>query len=92
VDPNVAAAMADGVRVACAIDGIPASIGLSTTGVAGPDPQDGKPVGTVFVGVSTDRGTRVVDLTLGGSRNALRRRVVSESLLELKKVLTEFDT
>ena len=89
VDPEVAAAMADGVRIACAIDGIPASIGLSTTGVAGPDPQDGKPVGTVFVGISTDAGTRVFDLTLGGSRNALRRRVVSESLVQLKKVLTE---
>jgi nicotinamide-nucleotide amidase len=92
VDPDVAAAMADGVRGACAVDGIPASIGLSTTGVAGPDPQDGKPVGTVFVGVSTDAGTRVFDLTLGGSRNALRRRVVSESLVQLKKVLTDSGT
>ena len=92
VNADVAAAMADGVRRACAIDGIPASIGLSTTGVAGPDPQDGKPVGTVYVGVSTDAGSRVFDLTLGGSRNALRRRVVSESLVQLKKVLTETDT
>ena len=92
VDPDVAAAMADGVRRACAIDGVPASIGLSTTGVAGPDPQDGKPVGTVFVGVSTDAGTRVFDLTLGGPRNELRRRVVSESLVQLKKVLTDTET
>jgi nicotinamide-nucleotide amidase len=80
------------VRRACAIDGVPASVGLSTTGVAGPDPQDGKPVGTVFVAVSSDAGTRVLGLTLGGSRNALRRRVVSESLIQLKKVLTEPDT
>ncbi|MDQ1552545.1 MAG: nicotinamide-nucleotide amidase [Actinomycetota bacterium] len=92
VDPDVAAAMADGVRRACAIDGVPASIGLSTTGVAGPDPQDGKPVGTVYIGISTDSGTRVIDLTLGGSRNALRRRVVSESLVQLKEVLTETET
>jgi nicotinamide-nucleotide amidase len=92
VDRDVAAAMADGVRQACAIDGTPASIGLSTTGVAGPDPQDGKPVGTVFVGVSTDAGTRVYDLTLGGSRNELRRRVVSESLVQLKEVLTGTET
>jgi nicotinamide-nucleotide amidase len=89
VDPDVAAAMAEGVRRACAIDGVPSSIGLSTTGVAGPDPQDGKPVGTVFVGVATDAGTRVIGLTLGGSRNALRRHVVSESLIQLKKVLTQ---
>jgi nicotinamide-nucleotide amidase len=92
VDPDVVAAMAEGVRVACAVDGVPASVGLSTTGVAGPDPQGGKPVGTVFVGVSTASGTRVFGLTLGGSRNALRRRVVSESLVQLKKVLTELDT
>jgi nicotinamide-nucleotide amidase len=92
VDPDVAAAMAEGVRRACAIDGVPASIGLSTTGVAGPEPQDGKPVGTVFVGVSTVAGTRVFDLTLGGSRNVLRRRVVSESLVQLKEVLTETET
>lgn len=88
VDPDVAAAMAKGVRRACAVDGIPASIGISTTGVAGPDPQDGKPVGTVFVGVSTEAGTRVVGLTFGGSRNAVRASVVSECLVELKKVLT----
>ena len=44
------------------------------------------------LGLSTASGTRVFDLTLGGSRNALRRRVVSESLVQLKKVLTEIDT
>jgi nicotinamide-nucleotide amidase len=92
VDPDVASEMAAGVRRACAIDGVPASIGLSTTGVAGPEPQDGKPVGTVFVGISTDDRHYVFDLALGGSRNALRRRVVSESLVQLKKVLTESDT
>ncbi len=89
VDPDVAAAMAEGVRRACAVGGVPASIGLSTTGVAGPDPQDGKPVGTVYVGVATETGTRVFDLTIGGSRNAIRSTVVSECLVQLKIVLTE---
>jgi nicotinamide-nucleotide amidase len=91
VDPDVAAAMAEGVRDACAVNGIPASIGLSTTGVAGPDPQDGKPVGTVFVGVSTATGTTVFDLMIGGSRNTIRASVVSESLVQLEKVLTDSD-
>jgi nicotinamide-nucleotide amidase len=44
VDPDVAAQMALGVR-----DRLGADWGLSTTGVAGPDPQDGIPPGRVFV-------------------------------------------
>lgn len=47
VDPQVAAEMAAGVRAALGADW-----GIATTGVAGPDPQDGKPVGTVFVAVA----------------------------------------
>jgi nicotinamide-nucleotide amidase len=87
VDPDVAAAMADGVRRACAVDGEPASVGLSTTGVAGPDPQDGKAVGTVFIGISTDAGTKVFDLSFGGARNTIRSAVVTECLVQLKEVL-----
>jgi nicotinamide-nucleotide amidase len=44
VDPDVAVAMADGVRRAFG-----ATYGLAATGVAGPTEQDGKPVGTVFI-------------------------------------------
>src|SRR5271170_1888146 len=47
VHPAVAAAMAEGVRHRLA-----AAVGAATTGVAGPDPQDGQPVGTVYVAVS----------------------------------------
>jgi len=46
VDPQVAAALADGARRRCG-----ASIGIGVTGVAGPDPQDGVPVGTWFCAV-----------------------------------------
>lgn len=46
VDPLVAAQMASGVRQALGADW-----GIATTGVAGPEPQDGQPVGTVFVAV-----------------------------------------
>lgn len=48
VDPDVAARMADGVRRATGAD-----VGLATTGVAGPDPQDGHPPGLVYVAVAT---------------------------------------
>ncbi|MFH8610100.1 CinA family protein [Streptomyces sp. NPDC018029] len=47
VDPEVARQMADGIREVLGADW-----GLATTGVAGPDPQDGQPVGTVYVAIS----------------------------------------
>lgn len=56
VDPRVARAMAEGVRTALGADW-----GLATTGVAGPDPQDGKPVGTVYVAVAGPRGVGRAD-------------------------------
>jgi len=80
--------MAVGVRSALAVDGRPADIGISTTGVAGPDPQDGKPVGTVYLGFAI--GDEVFDaaLSLSGSRNGIRSAVVSESLVRLRDLLT----
>ena len=59
VHPEVARQMADGVRDALAIGGEAADVGLSTTGIAGPDSPDGQPVGTVFIGVATPYGSRV---------------------------------
>jgi nicotinamide-nucleotide amidase len=87
VHPDVAAEMARGVREHLAIGGRPADIGLSTTGVAGPDPQDGKPVGTVFVGVAWGGHTDVTALRLAGDRAAIRRATVSESLAAVERML-----
>jgi nicotinamide-nucleotide amidase len=87
VHPDVAGSMAIGVRSVCEVGGEPASIGISTTGVAGPDPQDGQSVGTVFVGISTDAGLEVLDLVLDGDRQAIRDAVVSESLSGLMRIL-----
>ena len=54
-----------------------ADIGISFTGVAGPDELEGKPVGTVYVGISIKgKPTRVEKLNLGGSRTANRIRTV----------------
>ena len=47
VDPDVAVGLADGARIAC-----DARIGVGLTGVAGPDPQGGVPVGTWYVAVT----------------------------------------
>ncbi len=53
VDPDVAMALAAGVRVRCGAD-----IGMGLTGVAGPDPQDGAPVGTWYCALAGPGGYR----------------------------------
>ena len=87
VHPEVASQMASGVRRHLAIDGSFADVGLSTTGVAGPGPQDGHPAGTVFVGVAIAEDVRVLRLSLDGDRDGIRRAVVSESLVLLRSRL-----
>lgn len=87
VDPEVARQMASGVRMALAVDGVPATWGISTTGVAGPDPQDGKPVGTVFVGIAWAGGAKAFELHLDGDRQAIRQTSVSELLVRLSAMI-----
>jgi nicotinamide-nucleotide amidase len=78
----VAAQLADGVRRALGCD-----VGLSTTGVAGPDPADGQPVGTVFVGVSGPWGIVVERLALTGDRAGIRAASVLAVLTLLERAL-----
>lgn len=80
VHPDVAAQLAEGVRTALAVDGRAADIGVSTTGVAGPDAQGGQVPGTVFVGVSLATGTQVVRLSLSGSRAQIREDTVHRAV------------
>lgn len=54
--------------------------GLATTGVAGPDPSEGKPVGTVHVAVSGPGGVRARQLRLSGDREAIRHATVADVL------------
>ena len=87
VDAEVARQMAAGVRERLAVNGRPADIGIATTGVAGPDPQDGKPVGTVFLGIATANAVTSIELALSGDRTAIRSAVVSESLVQLTRLI-----
>lgn len=87
VHPEVAGQMASGVRTALSVDGIAADIGISTTGVAGPGPEGGHPAGTVYVGVAVGDHVSVLRLALDGDREAIRRAVVSESLMALASEL-----
>jgi nicotinamide-nucleotide amidase len=87
VHPEVARQMATGVRNLLAVDGVPANIGISTTGVAGPGAQDGHPAGTVFIGMAIGEDVNSLRLELGGDRTAIRKQTVSESLLRLRTEL-----
>jgi nicotinamide-nucleotide amidase len=76
VSAQVASALAEGVRrlLGCAV-------GVSTTGVAGPDPADGRPVGTVFVAASGPWGILVEQHALTGDREQIREASVRAALL-----------
>jgi nicotinamide-nucleotide amidase len=88
VHAEVAAEMAEGVRETCAVDGIAADYGISTTGVAGPDSQDGKKPGTVFLGISSGAASRGVPLALSGTREEIRTATVQAILRLLIDELT----
>jgi nicotinamide-nucleotide amidase len=75
VDADVALALAAGARERCQADW-----GLATTGVAGPEPQDGKPVGLVFVAVAGPSDATVRELRLNGNRDAVRTQSVTAVL------------
>lgn len=64
-----------------------ASYALSTTGVAGPDRQEGKPPGTVFVGLAGPDETTVLSLELAGSRATIRERTCEAALSALLGIL-----
>ena len=77
VAERTAAEMARGVAERCDADW-----GLATTGVAGPEPQNGHQVGQVFVAVShpASRVLHVEELLLHGDRAMVRRQATSAAL------------
>jgi nicotinamide-nucleotide amidase len=83
VDADVAGQMAAGVRSLMG-----ATYGLATTGVAGPDQAEGKPVGTVYVAVSGPETSRVRALSLPGDRREVRAASVQAVLSLLAEELT----
>ena len=67
VDGKVAEAMAEGARRLCGAD-----IGVSTTGVAGPQPHGGKAIGAVFIGIATAEGSTSYEYGFEGTRAEIR--------------------
>ncbi len=83
VSAECAKAMASGV-----ISAIGADIGISITGVAGPTGgTDEKPVGTVFIGLATERGAIHRKYILGSDREINRERAVSAALNMIRREL-----
>lgn len=83
VDPSVAAGLAEGAR-----DRLRATWGLGLTGVAGPDRQDGQPVGSLHIGLAGPEGSLVArSVTLTGDRAAIRAAAVEAALTVLYRTL-----
>jgi len=82
VDPDVARAMAAGARTVLGAD-----VGLSTTGVAGPEAHDGKPVGRVYIGIATAAGTAGFEYSFTGNRPDIRAATSAAALERLLEAL-----
>jgi nicotinamide-nucleotide amidase len=82
VSADAAEAMATGARALLKSD-----VGLSVTGVAGPEEQDGQPAGTVFVGLSIGENLQHAALRLPGDRPRVRAYSAISALDVLRRTL-----
>lgn len=64
-----------------------ATIGISFTGVAGPEETEGHPTGTVYMAICTGNQQQVNKYLFQGDRNAIRRRTVLKGLENILKTL-----
>ena len=75
VSSDCAEQMATGVRRLLGVDWA-----LSTTGVAGPDEQEGQAVGTAYVGIASKQRVQSVRLVLEGDRPEIRSAVCAAAM------------
>lgn len=76
VSRETAREMAEGMRLSSGAD-----IAVSTTGVAGPGPDENcMPAGLVFIGGASKTGSVTKELRLSGSRTVIRRQAAYEAL------------
>jgi nicotinamide-nucleotide amidase len=83
VSREVAEAMADAARQQLGAD-----IGVAITGVAGPDPLEGRPPGLACIGLADRDGTDSVEGRYPPRRVDVKRLVVTHALFMLKQRLT----
>jgi nicotinamide-nucleotide amidase len=84
VSAETAAAMAAAVR-----ERLQADIGVGITGVAGPDPQDGVPVGQVYIAIDGGEAVpaQALSFQFAQSRTAIKRRAVTQTIMLLRRAL-----
>lgn len=82
VDGEVARQMAEGVRAR-----LGATIGVATTGVAGPEPQGGHPPGEVWIGIASASAASAEPFAFTGDRAAVRAATVAAALERVLGVL-----
>lgn len=82
VGEHAAAQMAEGARRV-----LHADVGLALTGVAGPDEQDGMPVGTLCVGLALPARTVTRTFAMPGLRDQMRQMSVITALDLLRREL-----
>ena len=87
VSAECARAMAAGARRV-----LGATYALSTTGVAGPDRQEGHPAGTVFVGLAGPEVSEAVALELAGDRWAVQDATCRHAVASLVAILVGEET
>jgi nicotinamide-nucleotide amidase len=84
VSRQTADAMAQGVRERAGAD-----LGVSTTGIAGPEGErSGKPVGLVYIGLATSKGSHVEELRLMGTRQQVIYRACCAVLDMIRRELS----
>jgi len=82
VSAEVAGAMAEAARHRLGAD-----IGVGITGVAGPDPLEGKPPGTAHIAIDDGNEKRLIKGTYPPLRHDVKRRATNHALFELRRTL-----
>jgi len=82
VSPETAEAMATTAR-----DKLAADIGVGLTGVTGPTEVEGKPIGTIFIGIDDGQRKQSFARDYPGNRLQVKQRAVTSALFELRRIL-----
>jgi len=86
ISSEAAQAMAELARLC-----LKADIGVSITGVIGPDELEGKPAGTMYIGIDSSENKKTIKRNYSGDRSRVKRLVIVAALSELRKMLLALD-